>query len=119
MVCALNVNRYKPLAINRMKPLTHVSQAMLFTLRGQGPMNGVSGLYGFTFKPWVLSRQIPEEPKFIYGVVKEGARAKDFELAVEWLRNAGLVYKVNRCKKPQLPWAAYEGFSASKSENRR
>jgi|GEM_PF-6329599 len=62
MVCALNVNRYKPLAINRMKPLTHVSQAMLFTLRGQGPMNGVSGLYGFTFKPWVLSCQIPEEP---------------------------------------------------------
>ena len=44
MVCALNVNRYKPLAINRMKPLTHVSQAMLFTLRGQGPKNGVSGL---------------------------------------------------------------------------
>ena len=52
--------------------------------------------------------------KFIYGVVKEGARAKDFELAIEWLKDAGLVYKVNRCKKPQLPLAAYKDFSAFK-----
>ncbi len=55
-----------------------------------------------------------ENKKFIYGVVKEGARAKDFELAIEWLKDAGLVYKVNRCKKAQLPLAAYEDFSAFK-----
>lgn len=55
-----------------------------------------------------------ENKKFIYGVLKEGARAKDFELALEWLRDAGLVYKVNRCKKAQLPLAAYEDFSAFK-----
>lgn len=55
-----------------------------------------------------------ENKKFIYGVVKQGARAKDFELAIEWLRDAGLVYKVKRCKKAQLPLAAYEDFSAFK-----
>lgn len=55
-----------------------------------------------------------ENRKFIYGAVKEGARAKDFELAIEWLKDAGLVYKVNRCKKPLLPLAAYEDFSAFK-----
>lgn len=55
-----------------------------------------------------------ENKKFIYGVVKEGARAKDFELAIEWLKDAGLVYKVNRSKKAQLPLAAYEDFSAFK-----
>ncbi len=55
-----------------------------------------------------------ENRKFIYGAVKEGARAKDFELAIEWLKDAGLIYKVNRCKKAQLPLAAYEDFSAFK-----
>ncbi len=55
-----------------------------------------------------------ENRKFIYGVMKEGARAKDFELAIEWLKDAGLIYKVNRSKKGQLPLAAYEDFSAFK-----
>ena len=55
-----------------------------------------------------------ENRKFIYGIVKEGARAKDFELAIEWLKDAGLIYKVNRCKKGLLPLAAYEDFSAFK-----
>lgn len=55
-----------------------------------------------------------ENRKFVYGVVKEGARAKDFELAIEWLKDAGLIYKVNRSKKGQLPLVAYEDFSAFK-----
>ncbi len=55
-----------------------------------------------------------ENRKFIYGVMKEGARAKDFEHAIEWLKDAGLIYKVNRSKKGQLPLAAYEDFSAFK-----
>ena len=61
--------------------------------------------------PYQLSK---ENRKFIYGMIKEGARAKDFELAIEWLKDAGLIYKVNRCKKAQLPLAAYEDFSAFK-----
>ena len=55
-----------------------------------------------------------ENRKFVYGVVKEGGRAKEFELAIEWLKDAGLIYKVNRCKKGLLPLAAYEDFSAFK-----
>ena len=55
-----------------------------------------------------------ENRKFIYGAVKEGARAKDFEIAIEWLKDAGLIHKVNRCKKALLPLKAYEDFSAFK-----
>lgn len=62
----------------------------------------------------ILSQLSKENRKFIYGMIKEGARAKDFELAIEWLKDAGLIYKVNRCKKAQLPLAAYEDFSAFK-----
>ena len=63
----------------------------------------------------IPSQLSKENKKFIYGVIKEGARAKDFELAIEWLKDAGLIYKVNRCKKAQLPLAAYEDFSANGS----
>lgn len=55
-----------------------------------------------------------ENKKFIYGVMKEGARAKDFELAIEWLIDAGLIYKVSRVKKAGIPLSAYEDFSAFK-----
>lgn len=55
-----------------------------------------------------------ENRKFIYGQLKEGARAKDFEIAIEWLRDAGLIYRVNRVKKGQMPLSAYEDFSAFK-----
>ena len=62
----------------------------------------------------IPSQLSKENRKFIYGMIKEGARAKDFELAIEWLKDAGLIYKVDRCKKAQLPLAAYEDFSAFK-----
>ena len=62
----------------------------------------------------IPSQLSKENRKLIDGMIKEGARAKDFELAIEWLKDAGLIYKVNRCKKAQLPLAAYEDFSAFK-----
>lgn len=55
-----------------------------------------------------------ENKKFVYGLVKEGARARDYEDAVTWLQSAGLVYKVYRCSKPGLPLSAYEDLSAFK-----
>lgn len=55
-----------------------------------------------------------ENRKFIYGMLREGARAKDFEVAIEWLRDAGLIYKVNRTKGGELPLNAFEDFSAFK-----
>lgn len=48
-----------------------------------------------------------ENKKFIYGQVREGARAKDFELAIQWLSDCGLIHKVHRVKKPSLPLKAY------------
>lgn len=62
----------------------------------------------------IPSQLAKENKKFIYGAIKEGARAKDFELAIEWLKDAGLVHKVNRCKKALLPLKAYEDFSTFK-----
>ncbi|MFW5793731.1 MAG: ATP-binding protein, partial [Bacteroidota bacterium] len=55
-----------------------------------------------------------ENRKFIYGLIKEGARARDFELAINWLMDAGLIYKINRIKKPAMPLKAYIDFSAFK-----
>lgn len=55
-----------------------------------------------------------ENKKFIYGALKKGGRAKEFEVAIQWLVDAGLVYKVNKCTKPQLPLKFYEDFAAFK-----
>ncbi len=55
-----------------------------------------------------------ENKKFIFGVVKKGSRAKDFELALEWLIGSGLITKVNRISKPSLPLNAYSDASAFK-----
>lgn len=49
-----------------------------------------------------------ENKKFMYGSLRTGARAKDFELAIQWLADAGLVHKTCRVAKPELPLAAYE-----------
>jgi len=55
-----------------------------------------------------------ENKKFIYGIIKEGARAKDYELAMSWLIDCGLIHKINRVTKPALPLKAYEDFNAFK-----
>ena len=55
-----------------------------------------------------------ENKKFIYKVVKEGARAREYEDALQWLLDAGLVYKVYRSSAPHLPIAAYDDISAFK-----
>ena len=55
-----------------------------------------------------------ENKKFIYGALRKGARANDFEMAIQWLVNAGLLYKVPRCTKPELPLDIYEDLSAFK-----
>ena len=55
-----------------------------------------------------------ENKKYIYGQVREGARAKDFELAIQWLMDCGLIHKVQRIKKPDLPLKAYVDLDAFK-----
>ena len=48
-----------------------------------------------------------ENRKFVFGAVREGGRGRDFEEAIEWLRDAGLVAKVQAVSKPGIPLAAY------------
>lgn len=55
-----------------------------------------------------------ENKKFVYGAVKKSARAADFELAIRWLIDAGLVYKVPRVNVPRLPFKFYEDLNAFK-----
>lgn len=55
-----------------------------------------------------------ENRKFIYGVVREGARAKDFELAIQWLKDCGLIHKAYRITKPDMPLKAYMEMSSFK-----
>ena len=55
-----------------------------------------------------------ENKKFFFGHLKQGARAKDFELAIEWLLDCGLIGKVYRVEKPAVPLKAYIDFSAFK-----
>ena len=62
----------------------------------------------------IIGQLAKENRKFIYGFIKEGARAKDYELSLEWLRDAGLIHIIHRTKKGLVPLAAYEDFSAFK-----
>ena len=55
-----------------------------------------------------------ENKKFIYNVLKKGARAVEYELAIQWLMDAGLVHKVSRVKELQMPVKFYEDLSAFK-----
>lgn len=55
-----------------------------------------------------------ENKKFIYGLVKQGARAREYEVALSWLIDCGLVYQINRVKDCKIPLAAYQDFNAFK-----
>ena len=55
-----------------------------------------------------------ENKKFFFGQIKTGARMKDFEVAIEWLLDCGLITKVYRVNKPAMPLKAYIDFAAFK-----
>ena len=55
-----------------------------------------------------------ENRKFLYGLVKAGARAREYETALQWLSDAGLVYRVHNVTKPALPLISYEDAGAFK-----
>jgi predicted AAA+ superfamily ATPase len=65
----------------------------------------------FSSLPAQLSR---ENKKFIFQLVRSSARAKEYEDALSWLVQAGLVYKVHRVEKPGIPLSAYEDHHAFK-----
>lgn len=62
----------------------------------------------------IPSQLAKENKKFVYGVLREGARAKDFELAIEWLCNCGLFLKSQRISKPYMPLIAYQDLPVFK-----
>lgn len=62
----------------------------------------------------IPSQLAKENKKFIYGLVREGARAKEYETAILWLTDCGLARKVNRIEIPGLPLKAYEDMKAFK-----
>lgn len=55
-----------------------------------------------------------ENKKFFFGQIKKGARSSEYELAIQWLVDCGLVYKVNRVNEPNMPLKAYKNMNAYK-----
>lgn len=95
----------------------------------QDALSGIIGAYERDFakhpnvkeypKISMIWKSIPsqlarENKKFIYKVVKEGARAREYEDALQWLIDSGLVHKIYRSTTPALPIAAYDDLSAFK-----
>ena len=55
-----------------------------------------------------------ENKKFLYGLIRKGARAREYEIALSWLIDCGLVYQVNRVNNSKIPLSAYQDFTAFK-----
>lgn len=62
----------------------------------------------------IPSQLAKENKKFIYGAIRKGARASEFEIAIQWLMDAGLVYRVHRATAPLVPLKFYEELSVFK-----
>ncbi len=62
----------------------------------------------------IPSQLVKENKKYIYSLLKKGARATEYELAIQWLIDCGLVYKVNRVRDVKLPLKFYEDLGAFK-----
>lgn len=92
-------------------------------------LQDILDLYELDFAEYAEPREIPrihaiwhslpsqlakENRKFVYKVVKPGARAKDYEDALLWLEDAGMIYRINNITRPLFPLSAYEDLSAFK-----
>lgn len=62
----------------------------------------------------IPSQLAKENKKFIYGLVREGARAKEYEAAIMWLSDCGLVHRITRVNSGGIPLKAYEDLKAFK-----
>lgn len=62
----------------------------------------------------IPSQLAKENKKFVYGAVRTGARAKDFEMAIQWLVDAGLAYRISRVREVGMPLKFYEDITAFK-----
>ena len=95
----------------------------------EAALQGILDLYELDFAKYAEPREIPrihaiwhslpaqlskENRKFIYKVIKSGARSKDYEDALMWLEDAGMIYRVFSISKPGMPLSAYEETDAFK-----
>lgn len=62
----------------------------------------------------ILQQLARGNKRFIFGNIQKGARAKDFEIAIQWLVDAGIIYRVPRIRKAAMPLKFYEDFNAFK-----
>ncbi len=62
----------------------------------------------------ISSQLAKENKKFVYGLIREGARAKDYETAIMWLEDCGLIHKISRVNSGELPLLAHEDLKAFK-----
>ena len=76
-------------------------------------LQGILDLYELDFAKYAEPRE-KENRKFIYKVIKSGARSKDYEDALMWLEDAGMIYRVFSISKPGMPLSAYEETDAFK-----
>jgi predicted AAA+ superfamily ATPase len=93
-----------------------IQKKILKTYRGDFSKHAPKEIFPRINMIWdsIPTQLAKENKKFIYGMLKEGARAKDFELAIQWLTDAGLLHKIHAVSKPALPLVAYQDFSAFK-----
>lgn len=62
----------------------------------------------------IPSQLAKENKKFLYRTIRSGARAREYESAIQWLDNAGIVYKISNIEKPGIPLKAYQDISTFK-----
>ncbi len=75
----------------------------------------ISILAGVRFVWNIIPSQLAKENrKFIFKNIRQGARAKDYEMAIIWLLDSGLIYKLNNVDKVAVPLKVYEDFNAFK-----
>ena len=110
-------------------------EAVVAMLNNQGMqsvddvLQGILDLYELDFAKYAEPREIPriraiwhslpsqlgkENRKFIFKVIKTGARSKDYEDSLLWLEDAGMIYRINNVSKPGMPLKAYEEPDAFK-----
>ena len=110
-------------------------EAVVALLENQGVgvvesvLQDILDLYELDFAKYAEPREIPrihaiwhslpaqlskENRKFIYKVIKSGARSKDYEDALMWLEDAGMIYRIFSISKPGMPISAYEETDAFK-----
>lgn len=95
----------------------------------ESTLQDILDLYELDFAKYADSKEIPrihaiwhslpaqlakENRKFIYKVIKTGARSKDYEDALMWLEDAGMIYRVYNISKPGMPLSAYQDSSVFK-----